>query len=165
MEFKDLYIKKESALNLITMKKFKFTINGNQYETEILNVEGNIAEIEINGTQYKVEVDKELKPVKTPKIVRSAVAPSTDIQPSIAKTSSPSAPKGAGTIKSPLPGVILDINVKVGDKVKIGQKVMLLEAMKMENNIEADKTGTIISIEKQKGDNVMEGDVLLIIGE
>jgi biotin carboxyl carrier protein len=128
------------------MKKFKFTINGNRYQAEILNVEDNIAEIEINGTLFKVEVDREMNPVKTPKLVRSTVAPSTDIQPSTAKTSSPSAPKGTGTIKSPLPGVILDIFVKEGD-------------------VEADQAGKVVSISKQKGDNVMEGDVLIIIGE
>ena len=147
------------------MKKFKFKINGNQYETEIINVEDNIAEIEINGTLYKVEVDKEIKAVKTPKLVRSTVAPSTDIEPSTAKTSSPSSPKGTGTIKSPLPGVVLDIFVREGDMVKIGQKLILLEAMKMENNIEADQAGKIVSITKQRGDSVMEGDVLIIIGE
>jgi len=147
------------------MKKFKFTINGNEYETEILNVEDNIAEIEINGTLYKVEVDKDIKAVKTPKLVRNTVAPSTDIHPSVAKTSSPSAPKGTGHIKSPLPGVILDIFVKVGDTVKIGQKLLLLEAMKMENNIEADQEGKILAIIKDKGDNVMEGDILITIGE
>lgn len=147
------------------MKKFKFTINGNRYQADIINVEDNIADIEINGTSYKVEVDREMRPVKTPKLVRSTVAPSTDIQPSTAKTSNPSAPKGTGTIKSPLPGVILDIFVKEGDVVKIGQKLLLLEAMKMENNIEADQTGRIVSITKQKGDNVMEGDVLIVIGE
>jgi biotin carboxyl carrier protein len=147
------------------MKKFKFTINGNHYDTEIINVEDNIAEIEINGTSYKVEVDKEMRTVKTPKLVRSTVAPSTDIQPSTAKTSSPSAPKGTGTIKSPLPGVILDVFVKEGDVVKIGQKLLLLEAMKMENNIEADQPGKVVSIAKKQGDSVMEGDVLIVIGE
>lgn len=147
------------------MKKFKFKINGNQYETEIINIEDNIAEIEINGTSYKVELEKEMKTVKTPKLVRTTVAPSTDIQPSIAKTSSPSAPKGAGTIKSPLPGVILDVFVREGDGVKIGQKLLMLEAMKMENNIEADKAGKVVSINKHKGDSVMEGDILIVIGE
>jgi glutaconyl-CoA/methylmalonyl-CoA decarboxylase subunit gamma len=146
------------------MKKFKFTINGNQYETEIQNIDDNIAEVEVNGTLYKVEVERGLKTTKTPKLVRSTVAPSTDIHPSIAKTSSPSTPKGTGTIKSPLPGVILDIFVKEGDVVKIGQKLLMLEAMKMENNIEADQAGKIVSISKKKGDNVMEGDVLIVIG-
>jgi glutaconyl-CoA/methylmalonyl-CoA decarboxylase subunit gamma len=147
------------------MKKFKFKINGNQYDAEVLSIEDNIAEIEINGTRYSVEVDKTMQPVKTPKLVRSVSVPSTDAHPSIAKTSSPSSPKGAGTIKSPLPGVILDLFVKEGDIVKIGQRVLVLEAMKMENNIEADKAGTIISIAKHKGDAVMEGDVLIVIGE
>ena len=147
------------------MKKFKFTINGNQYETEILSIEENIAEIEVNGTLYKVEVDKAIKTTKTPKLVRPEVVPSTDSHPAVAKTSSPSAPKGTGSIKSPLPGVILEMFVKEGDIVKMGQKLLMLEAMKMENNIEADKAGKVVSVLKQKGDNVMEGDILIIIGD
>jgi biotin carboxyl carrier protein len=147
------------------MKKFKFTINGNQYDAEIVTIEDNVADIEINGTLYKVEVDKTLQATKTPKLVRSVSVPSTDIHPSVAKTSSPSSPKGAGTIKSPLPGIVLEILVRHGDAVKIGQKLLVLEAMKMENNIEADKEGRIVSIEKQKGDSVMEGDILIVIGE
>ena len=147
------------------MKRFKFKINGNQYNAEVLSIEDNIAEIEINGTRYSVEVDKDMQPVKTPKLVRSIAVPSTDTHPAVAKTSSPSAPKGGGTIKSPLPGVILDLFVKVGDTVKIGQRLLVLEAMKMENNIEADKAGKIASIAKNKGDSVMEGDVLIVIGE
>jgi biotin carboxyl carrier protein len=147
------------------MKKFKFTINGNQYETEIVNIEDNYAEIEVNGTTYKVEVDKTIKTTKTPKLVRQNVVPSTDSHPSVAKTSNPQGPKGTGSIKSPLPGVILDMFVKEGDTVKMGQKLLMLEAMKMENNIEADKAGKVVSILKHKGDSVMEGDVLIIIGE
>ncbi len=147
------------------MKKFKFTINGNQYETEIHNVEDNLAEVEVNGTLYKVEVDKTMKAVKTPKLVRQMVVPSTDSHPSVARTSSPSAHKGVGSIKSPLPGVILEMFVREGDIVKMGQKLLMLEAMKMENNIEADKVGRVESILKHKGDSVMEGDVLIIIGD
>jgi len=147
------------------MKKFKFTINGNIYETEVLNIEDNIAEIEVNGTFYKVEVDKTLKTSKTPKLVRPVAVPSTDSHPSVAKTSSPGGPKGAGSIKSPLPGVILEMFVREGDEVKMGQRLLMWEAMKMENNIEADKAGKVVSILKHKGDNVMEGDVLIIIGD
>jgi len=147
------------------MKKFKFTINGNPYDTEILNVEDNIAEIEVNGTLFKVELEKEFKSSKTPKLIRTNAVPSTDSHPSVAKTSSPEGPKGVGSIKSPLPGVILEIYVKEGDVVKMGQKLLMLEAMKMENNIEADKAGKVVSIMKSKGDNVMEGDVLIIIGD
>ena len=147
------------------MKKFKFTINGNQYDAEIISIEDNIAQVEINGTAYAVEVNKDINPTKTPKLIRSVAVPSTDTHPSVAKTSSPASPKGAGNIKSPLPGVILEVLVREGDVVKRGQKLLILEAMKMENNIEADKGGTIISIKKNKGDSVMEGDVLIVIGE
>ena len=128
------------------MKKFKFTINGNQYEADILSIDENIAEVDINGTVYKVEVDRSIPITKTPKLVRTVAVPSTDSHPSVSKTSSPSAPKGSGNIKSPLPGIILTLHVKEGDVVKIGQKLISLEAMKMENNINADKEGTITSI-------------------
>lgn len=147
------------------MKKYKFTINGNIYETNVVNIEDNIAEIEVNGSTFNVEVDKKIIQQKTPRLTRQRVVPSTDSHPSVAKTSSPSSPKGTGNIKSPLPGVILEIFVREGDTVKMGQKLLMLEAMKMENNIEADRAGKIISIQKGKGDAVMEGDILIVIGE
>ena len=146
------------------MKKFKFTINGSVYEVDIKNVDDNIAELEVNGTPYTVEVDKAIQTTKTPKLVRPASIPSTDSHPSVAKTSSPVAPKGSGFIKSPLPGVILDINVKAGDTVKAGQRLLTLEAMKMENSIDSDKEGKVLAINVNKGDSVMEGDVLITIG-
>ena len=146
------------------MKKFKFTINGNQYEVDINGIEENIAQIEVNGTPYEVTLDREIKQTKTPKLMRSVSIPSTDSHPSVAKTNSPNAPKGGRNIKSPLPGVVLDLHVKEGDNVKIGQKLLTLEAMKMENNIESDKDGTVTSIKVGKGDNVMEGDILIVIG-
>lgn len=147
------------------MKKFKFTINGNQYEVDILNIEENIAQLEVNGTPYEVQLDREIKSTKTPKLMRTTAVPSTDSHPSVAKTSSPAAPKGGGNIKSPLPGVVLDVHVKEGDLVKIGQKLLTLEAMKMENNIESDKDGKVVSIKARKGDSVMEGDILIVIGD
>lgn len=147
------------------MKKYKLTINGNIYEVEIQNIEDNIADVDVNGTVYKVELDKALETVKTPKLVRSVSVPSTDSSPSIAKTSSPSQPKGTGSIKSPLPGVILDIHVREGDMVKVGQKLLTLEAMKMENNINADKEGRVVTLKVSKGDSVMEGDILIVIGD
>lgn len=147
------------------MKSFKFTIQGNKYDVNILNVEENIAEVEVNGTAYKVEVDKKITTTKTPKLVRTVAVPSTETTPSQLKTSAPGSPKGTGYIKSPLPGVILDVYVKEGDTVKIGQKLILLEAMKMENNINADKEGIVKSVKVKKSDSVLEGDVLIEIGD
>ncbi|MBA4407020.1 acetyl-CoA carboxylase biotin carboxyl carrier protein subunit [bacterium] len=145
------------------MKKFKLTINGNQYEVDIVNIEDNIAEVEVNGTKYQVEVDKKIQPSKTPRLVRSIVSPSTDVVKSVAKTAPPNELKGAGNVKSPLPGVILNVHVKEGDIVKIGDKLLTLEAMKMENNVNADKGGKIIAVKVKPGDSVLEGDLLIQI--
>ncbi|MFZ1290009.1 MAG: biotin/lipoyl-containing protein [Melioribacteraceae bacterium] len=146
------------------MKKFKFTINGSDYAVEIINIEDNIAEVEVNGTSYQVEVDKQIQKTKTPKLVRSVIAPSTDFAKSEQRTAKPSEAKGAGHIKSPLPGVILNIHVREGDVVKVGDKLITLEAMKMENSVTADKEGKVVKINVRQGDSVMEGDVLVEIG-
>jgi len=142
------------------MKKYKFTINGTTYEVEINNAEGQTIELEVNGTPYAVTLDKEVKQTKTPKLLRPQAIPSTDTNKQDAKTA-----KKGGSINSPLPGVILDVFVKPGDKITVGQKVILLEAMKMENNIESDKEGIVAEVKARKGDSVMEGDVLIIMGE
>ena len=145
------------------MKKFKFTIKGNQYDVDILNIEDNNAEVQVNGNIYNVEVDKNIQQTKTPILVRTPAVPSTDVGKSTQKTSSPMAPKGGGTVKAPLPGAILNVHVKVGDKVIMGQRLITLEAMKMENNIDSDKEGKVSAIKVKKGDSVMEGDVLVVI--
>lgn len=146
-----------------TMKEYKFKINGNDYAVSINTVEDNMASVSVNGTQYDVEISgTKVKQTKTPKIVQSAAIPATDAHPAVAKTAAPS---GAGTkIKSPLPGVILDLMVKEGDAVKVGQHLMVIEAMKMENNIDSDVAGVVTEIKARKGDSVLEGDVLITIG-
>ncbi len=144
------------------MKKFKFTINGNDYETEIRNIEDNIAEVDVNGTVYSVEIKQEIKTPKTPKLVRTQVVPTADYDTQ--KTNKPSEAKGVGNIKAPLPGTILEIFVKVGDRVKVGDKLIVMEAMKMENNINSDKEGIVSAIKIQKGDTILEGTVLIEIG-
>lgn len=145
------------------MKTFNFKINGNRYEVVIDNLEENTAHIQVNGVDYTVELEQKSTVVKTPKLVRSVAIPSTDSTEATAKTSSPSAPKGGGTIKSPLPGVILKLHVKVGDTVQLSQELITLEAMKMENSIQADKAGIVEAIYFSTGDAVMEGDVLMTI--
>jgi glutaconyl-CoA/methylmalonyl-CoA decarboxylase subunit gamma len=146
------------------MKKFKFTISGNKYDVELLNIEDNVAEIEVNGTKYEVEIEKEIKTSKTPKLVRKESVPSTSSEKSTVKTSKPSEKKGAGTVKAPLPGVIVEIKARVGDNVKAGETLLIMEAMKMENNIKSDKEGKVISIAVNNGDSVLEGDILVEIG-
>ncbi|MBU0476098.1 MAG: biotin/lipoyl-binding protein [Bacteroidetes bacterium] len=145
------------------MKKFKFNIRGNEYNVEIVNIEDDIAEIEVNGSTYQVEVVKTIKEVKTPKLMRPQIVPSGGSDS--AKTSKPSEKKGVGFVKAPLPGTILEVKVKVGDVVKIGDNLLIMEAMKMENDIRSDKSGKVSVIKVNNGDSVLEGDVLVEIGE
>lgn len=147
------------------MKKFKLSVNGLSYEVDILNVDENQAEVEVNGTKYQVEIEKKQQVSKTPRLVRSVVSPSTDIVKSVQKTASPAEAKGVGTIKSPLPGTVISIAVRVGDTVNVGDRLLILEAMKMENNINSDKEGKIVAIRVNPRDSVLEGDVLIEIGD
>jgi biotin carboxyl carrier protein len=141
------------------MKEYKLKINGNSYRVAINDYEGHVANMEVNGTPYKVELEESEAPVsKTPKIVQAQHVPTGENQP--VKTA---APGSAGALKSPLPGVILSVDVSVGAQVKVGQKLMVLEAMKMENIIEADREGTVSAIKVSKGESVLEGADLLII--
>lgn len=146
------------------MKKYKFTIHGNEYDVHIKSVEDNIIDLDVNGSTYKVEVDKSIQPAKTPKLVRARVAPPpAEVTPEETSGAKP-ASSPAGKISSPLPGTIINIMVREGDTVKVGQKLMILEAMKMENNIDSDKDGKVISIPVRPGQSVMEGDTLIEIG-
>lgn len=142
------------------MKQYKYKINGNLYNVTVNDVEDNIARVEVNGTPYNVELDKPLKVAPKP-IVRPAAAPKTATGALV--VSRPAAPAKNSGVKSPLPGVILDIKVKEGDMVKKGQVIVILEAMKMENNINADRDGKVTAIKVNKGDSVLEGTDLIII--
>ena len=142
------------------MKEYKYKINGNSYKVTIGDIEDNIAHVEVKGKHYKVEMEKQPKPVAKPVTVRPMPnAPAAPTQ--VVKPTAPST--GKSGVKSPLPGVILDIKVNVGDTVKKGQTIIILEAMKMENNINADKDGKITAINVNKGDSVLEGNDLVII--
>lgn len=145
------------------MKQYKYKINGNLYNVTVNDPEENIVNVEVNGTPYKVELDKPVKTAIAAKpVTRPAAAPKTDSGAPVVQRPANSGGKKDG-VKSPLPGVILDIKVKEGDTVKKGQTVIILEAMKMENNINASKDGKIAEIKVKQGDSVLEGTDLIII--
>ncbi|MBR5603940.1 MAG: biotin/lipoyl-binding protein [Bacteroidales bacterium] len=142
------------------MKKFKFTISGKQYEVEVQSFENDKAQVVVNGTQYEVDVEREKEEAKP------VIAP----RPAAPKAAAPAAaPAAAGNVDgvkavAPLPGTIMQIFVNVGDQVKRGDKILMYEAMKMENNFLAEVDGVIKDIKVRVGDNVLQGAVLVVIG-
>ena len=139
------------------MRTYKFKINGNEYNVDINSVEGNIANVTVNGATYEVEMDTPVSaPVAAAAVRDSSAAPQNDTQ---APAPAPAAkPAGAGkAVTSPLPGVIIEVSVKEGQTVKAGQKVAVIEAMKMENEIQASSDGTVTAVLVNKGDSVLEG--------
>ena len=154
------------------MSKYQYKVQGVDYEVEIEGVEGNIAKVNVNGIPFEVELQQPINAAKHPTIVKPKVeAPkpaaqaSAPVAAAAAAPAQPAAQTGSGNAqKAPLPGTITSINVKVGDTVAVGDVVIVLEAMKMQNNIEAEYAGTVTSIGVNQGDSVMEGAVLLTIG-
>ena len=139
------------------MKEYKFKINGNEYLVSVKDIDDTNVEANVNGKPFKIEIDK---PVKKQNLAVAPTKPATQTS-NVVK---PATATNQVTLASPLPGVILEISAKVGDKVKVGQTIMILEAMKMENAVEANADGTIISINVNVGDSVLEGVPLAIIG-
>ena len=147
------------------MKTYKLKINGNDYNVDINEVEGQEVKLSVNGEAYTVTVDQEMKPQRKPVAAPRPTAAASQVAPAASGSVQKANPAAAGNkVTTPLPGTILDVFVNVGDTVKSGQTVVLLEAMKMENNIEADCEGTVKEVKVRKGDSVLEGDILVVIG-
>lgn len=138
------------------MNTFKYTIGGNTYEVAIESFEGNVARVSVNGTTLDVEVHREQK--QATRIDRPKVVAGSGPQPERVK------PQGsAGIVKSPLPGIIQGVRVKEGEAVKAGQCLVILEAMKMENEIAATIDGTVEKLHVSQGQSILEGDVIATI--
>jgi len=144
------------------MASYKFKINGNDYEVAINSIEGKVADVTVNGASYQVELENApaAAPVAAPVAATPAAATAA---PSAAPAPAPAAAGPGEKVTSPLPGVIIEVSVKEGQAVKAGQKVAVIEAMKMENEIPASKDGTITAIHVNKGDSVLEGADIVTI--
>jgi len=140
------------------MKAFKFNIFGNDYAVHVHDIDGQTIKLEVNGSEYTVVMEKEIKSTKTPTLVRSQ--PKTVSAPKENTLTTKSSTRKA---TAPLPGVIMEVKVKIGDTVKTGDVLLIMEAMKMENNILAENSGSITSLNVKQGDTVLQGDLLLEI--
>lgn len=157
------------------MKQYKYRVNGHAYDVTINEINGKNAKVEVNGIPFDVEMEGEagegLPEISGISVAAESAAPAAPAQATkaapqaAAQQQAASKTPGKGTpVKAPLPGVITSIEVAVGDAVKKGQTVIVLEAMKMQNNINAENDGTVTSITVSKGDSVMEGTVMMTIG-
>lgn len=139
------------------MKEYKYKINGNNYCVAVNSMSETKAEVIVNGTSYQVDIENEKAVPADSTIVRTS-APITTPRSAVA-------PLGEGkVVKSPLPGIIISVNVNVGNSVKVGQVVAVLEAMKMENDIQSEVNGTVTAIHVAKGDSILEGTPIVTIG-
>ncbi len=139
------------------MKEYKYTINGNKYEVVIGDITDNVATLTVNGEEFKVEMEREAAPEKKKPVVRAAASGAAN------EPATGTAPNKANALKAPLPGVITDILVEVGQEVQAGDNVIVLEAMKMANNLQAEKSGKVTAICVQVGQSVMEDEALVVI--
>lgn len=148
----------------MNMKEYKLKINGKEYDVAIDTMEGNVASVTVNGVAYQVELENTPaaeSDAATPVMIQNPVRPAAPAPAAAAEK----AAAGAGkAVTSPLPGVVIAIKVNVGDVVKSGQEVAVLEAMKMENSIEATQDGTVTAVHVTKGDSIQEGTAIISIG-
>ena len=141
------------------MKTYKYKINGNSYDVVINSVEEKVAEVIVNGVSYKVELDEDMT---DPAAVSAPAVAAPSPQFTSCNPKKPAASSGK-SVTSPLPGVILAVKVKEGDRVKVGQVVAILEAMKMENDIESEYDGVVTEVMVTKADSILEGEVIVKI--
>ncbi|MBO5399064.1 MAG: biotin/lipoyl-containing protein [Rikenellaceae bacterium] len=141
------------------MQKLNFNINGKHYEATITEVEHNVAEVELNGKKYTIDVERSEAVASIPTVATPKAAPAAAAAP--APAAAPKAAAGANSIVAPLPGSVVSISVKAGDAVKAGQQLAVIEAMKMENEILAPADGTVKAVHVSAGQAVQQGDALI----
>lgn len=163
------------------MKQYSYTINGAAYDVQIESIKGSVAKVKVNGLDFDVQIhgsltegdlaQNPLSPSDSSPLMGSntqSASVSLPLKGEVAQSAGGGSERGsagAGTpVKAPLPGVVTKVLVQQGQAVKKGDTVLVLEAMKMENNIQAEQDGTVTGICCAPGDSVMEGTTLITIG-
>jgi biotin carboxyl carrier protein len=150
--------------------KYNISIKEQTFEIEVVEISQGMAQVNVNGTDYDVRIDHYPDAAPPQNMMPSpALPPRVPVAPAAApqRAATPPPPQetlsGGNIVKAPMPGLILDVQVKTGDSVKAGQTVIIMEAMKMENSITVKASGTVTEIHVQKGAQVMTGHTLLVV--
>jgi biotin carboxyl carrier protein len=148
------------------MKNFKFRINGNQYEVEMLEIDGNMARIEVNGTVYDVEMQRDIPGTAAAVPASQPVAATAQARHAPERATGKRVETGKNVeVKAPLPGVIIRVPVKPGDEIKKGQTLCTLETMKMENAIKSENDGRVTAVNITAGQSVLQDEILIVLSE
>lgn len=147
------------------MKELKLEIEGKEYTVNIDEFGPNEAVITVNGKTYKVGLKDLGEQISVENVRLNVPAASSSAAPAASSPAAESSGDASGSaqVLAPLPGLIVNVLVKVGDQVKAGQKIMVMEAMKMENDINSGINGTVKTLNVKAGDNISEGDILAVI--
>lgn len=147
------------------MRTYSYNVNGTQYDVTIESIQGQVAKVNVNGVAFDVEMlGAPITEGDLPAAAPAAAPAATTAAPAAAPATPAKGAAGAGTpVKAPLPGVVTKVLVANGQSVKKGDTVVVLEAMKMENNITAECDGTVSGVCCAAGDSVMEGTTLVTI--
>ena len=148
------------------MKEFTFKINGAEYKCAVEEIEAGKTNVTVNGKVYTVETEA-AKPVEKLAAKPAAAPAPKPAAPAAPKAEAPkpaAAPAAGLQVKSPLPGSVIKVLVSEGQAVKKGDTLLTLESMKMENAIMAEADGTVKQIAVSAGQNVMQDDLLIVLG-
>lgn len=141
------------------MKEYTYAIEGKEYKVTIGEIVENVADVTVNGEVFKVEMEPEKEPEKKPVVLGKPAAKEQEAD----ESNSAANVNTQNAVKAPLPGTIIEIKVEVGQEVSAGDTLLVLEAMKMANNIEAEKSGKVTAICVKQGQSVLEDDPLVVI--
>jgi biotin carboxyl carrier protein len=144
------------------MREIKVKVNGKSYDVELGDLYASPVTVKVNGKEFSVEMDSlgSAAPVAAPAAVAVPRVPAAPVP--VVSTPAPAPAASSGNdIRSPMPGVILDVVVKAGEAVKAGQVLCSLEAMKMKSAIRSNRDGTIASVDVKDGQRVAFGDVIV----
>ena len=146
-------------------KNYKINIAGKTYDVEVGDISKSPVQVSVDGTVYQVEIPESTGDRAAG--VQATFAPKPVAPAAAAAVSRPSIPDSLddGVVRSPMPGRILSVNISVGDMVKKGQPIFILESMKMENTIASSIDGTVTSLHVAVSDSVQHGQTLAEIAK